>query len=150
MPPKRARSCIALVCAGLLGCGTWDAGGEGVEITRDERLASGLHELSRRGESGQLRDLTDWTWEEVHVFSEGVTRERVEAVVGAPVLRDERYYTAGNLLVFEKGGEVVKAVSIIGDVLKADQPTWPSEVRLEPLGDARPAILRLTLPTPQR
>ena len=120
-----------------------------MEITDDEWLEAGLHELSERGESGRLRDLTDWSWDEVHVFSEGVTRESVESVVGAPVRMNDRYYTAGNLLVFEENGKVVKAVSVIGDILKATQPTWPADVRLEPQGDLRPALLLLTVLTPE-
>jgi hypothetical protein len=112
-------------------------------VTGDRRLGDGRRALSEMGASGALRTLTDFDWDAVHVFDEGATAAQIEAAVGAPVIRDRRYYDAGNLLVFTLAGEVVRAVSVVPDVLRVDRPTWDGAVRLEPLGHATPAILRL-------
>lgn len=117
-----------------------------ITITTDDELAAGLQLLAETGASGSLADLTDFDWDVVHVFAEGATREEIEGAAGDPVIRDTRYYDAGNLLVFTAGGEVVKAVSVVPDLLVVDQPTWSRRVRLEPVGDAVPALLRLVEP----
>ena len=46
-----------------------------------------------------------------------------------------------SLLVFEKDGKVVDSVTVTGDYLRADQPTWPSDVIVEPWGSG---FMRLT------
>jgi hypothetical protein len=114
-----------------------------VGITTDRGLSDGLRALSEMGAAGTLRSMTDFEWDAVHVFDEGATAAQIEAAAGAPVLRDRRYYDAGNLLVFTLGDEIVRAVSVVPDLLRVDHPTWDGAVRLEPIGDSTPAILRL-------
>ena len=114
-----------------------------VTITTDQGLTDGLVALSEMGAAGTLRGLTEFDWDAVHVFDEGATAEQVEAAAGSAVLRDRRYYDAGNLLVFTLDGDVVRAISVVPDVLRVDHPSWGAAVRLEPVGDDTPAILRL-------
>lgn len=114
----------------------------GVEY--DEQLSQQLRDLAGRGGTAKLADLTDFTWDTVHVFSEGATASEVEQVAGEPVLNDNRYYDAGNLLVFVHDGHVVAALSVLPDLLVTDgRPTWDADTILEPRGQNRPSALQL-------
>lgn len=105
----------------------------GVEY--DEQLSQQLRDLAGRGGTAKLADLTDFTWDTVHVFSEGTTASEVEQVSGESVLNDNRYYDAGNLLVFVDDGHVVAALSVLpGLLVTAGQPTWDADTILEPHG----------------
>jgi hypothetical protein len=65
------------------------------------------------------------------------------------VLSSEYYYDAGNLLVFARDGEVVRAVTVLPDLLATGgQSRWSHDVRLEPQGKRTPAVLRLVEPAP--
>jgi hypothetical protein len=151
---RRGRAVLAVVVATALGAACVDGpptttGSERsmtneVSITIDRPLSDGLRALSEMGATGTLRALTDFDWDAVHVFGEGATAEQVEAAAGAPVLRDRRYYDAGNLFVFTLDGAVVRAVSVVPDLLRVDHPSWGAAVRLEPIGDDTPAILKLS------
>ncbi|MGV0656353.1 hypothetical protein ABQE48_21050 [Mycolicibacterium thermoresistibile] len=59
------------------------------EITFGHPLNGELGEVLDSGEPALLRDLTDFDWDEVHLFNEGASRDRIEQVVGAPVLKDK-------------------------------------------------------------
>ena len=123
------------------------AGGGNVTVEHDEELTARLRELSAEGGSASLADLTDQDWDTVHVFGEGTRASVVEDVVGTSILRDERYYDAGNLLVFVRDGQPVAAISVVPDLLSTDgRYTWGAETRLEPATPTRPAVLRLVDP----
>ncbi|WP_233213536.1 hypothetical protein [Mycobacterium hubeiense] len=137
MARQLARTSIGMFCAVLMmitvaGCGPWST--PSVELTFDDPLEAKLSELSERGQSARLRDLTDFDWDEVHVFYEGDSREHVEEVVGARVFRDKYYSSSGSLMVFEKQAKVVKAVALTGEFVRSGQPGWSSDVVLEPYG----------------
>ncbi len=104
-----------------------------------------LSELYDSGKSARLSDLTDFDWDEVHLFHEGTPRDRIEEITGEPVIRGKYYDYAPTLLVFENHGEVVKAIAPPGDFLRGqgNRTTWPSDVLLEPWGAGG---LLLTLP----
>ena len=113
----------------------------------DPKLTGALRALSATGARGELAVLTDFEWDAVNVFGEGTRREEIEAVVGDPIVSDRRYYDAGHLLVFTCRGDVVRAVSVVPDILAVAHPTWTSDVRLEPVDPtATPAVLRLVEP----
>jgi len=143
------------VAAGLLaGCGDGDGGAAaggtdsgtetGVQVEQDDALADALRGLSGRRRTAPLADLTDFSWSSVYVFSEGATAEQVEDAVGQPVLESERYYDAGNLLVFVSDGGVQRAVSVLPDLLVGHVGHgYGTEVRLVPHGSGTPALLRL-------
>lgn len=117
-------------------------------IEYDEQLSQHLRDLSGRGGSAKLADLTDFTWDTVHVFSEGATASEVEQAVGEPVLDGNRYYDAGNLLVFVDDGQVVAARSVLPDLLvTGGQMTWDADTVLEPRGENRPSALHLVRPS---
>ena len=88
--------------------------------------------------------MTAFSWDEVHLFNEYTSRERIEEAVGSPVIRGD-CYGAGSLLVFEENEKIVKALRVAGDYLRADHPSWTSDVRAEPW---RLGFLRLTGPAP--
>lgn len=118
-----------------------------MDVEYDEGLSQRLRDLSERGGTAKLADLTDFPWDQVHVFSEGATAEEVERVVNEPVLSDQRYYDAGNLLVFVHDGDVTAALSVLPDLLvTGGEPTWDSDTVLEPRNEGRPSTLRLTEP----
>lgn len=134
-----------LVIATCCACGV--IGGDVTGIEQDERLTDGLRELSSRGGTARLAELTDLDWDTVHVFGEGARAEDIEQTVGQRVIRDKRYYDAGNLLVFVRDGEVVSAVSVVPDLLSTGgQRTWGADTRLEPTSPSRPAVLRMVEP----
>ena len=129
------------------GCTSGEGGG-GVTVKHDEQLSQQLRDLSERGGTARLADLTDFRWDQVHVFSEGATAKEVEQVVGKPVLDGNRYYDAGNLLVFMDGGNVTAALSVLPDLLvTGGEHTWGSDTVLQPRTEGRPSALRLTKPS---
>lgn len=154
------RTCAAAlalgVAAGLLsGCGDDDDGGAavggtgsgtetGVQVEQDDALADALRGLSGQRRTAPLAELTDFSWSSVYVFSEGATAEQVEEAVGQPVLDSERYYDAGNLLVFVSDGAVERAVSVLPDLLVGHVGHgYGDGVRLVPHGAGTPALLQL-------
>ena len=161
MPGRWAvRTCalaLALgIAAGLLaGCDDGDDGDEalggtgsgtetGVQVEQDDALASALRGLSQDRRAAGLADLTDFSWSAVYVFSEGATAQQIEDAVGQPVLESERYYDAGNLLVFVSDDDVQRAVSVLPDLLVAQAGHgYGAAVRLVPHGSGTPALLRL-------
>ncbi len=59
----------------------------------------------------------------------------------------DRYYSAGNLLVFSLRGKVVYAADVVPDTLVTGGRTeWGADTRLEPRGNRKPAALRLVEP----
>lgn len=132
--------CAALVaCLTLAGCGI-------VTVTKPgehrSALESTLSELKDSGRSAPLKSLTDFDWDTVYLFREYTSRDEVEKVVGQPVI-DGDAVSSGSLLVFEKSGDIVEKAYVTGDYLRADQPTWRSDVLVEPWGQG---FLRLTAP----
>lgn len=139
---------VWIMIAGLVAalC-TACSGGAGMSVENDEELAAQLRELSAEGGSAGLAELTDHEWDTVHVFGEGTRASVIKDVVGTPVISGERYYDAGNLLVFVMDGRTVAAVSVVPDLLSTGgQPTWGAGTRLEPATPSRPAVLRLVEP----
>ncbi|MDY6995200.1 MAG: hypothetical protein SW019_01305 [Actinomycetota bacterium] len=112
-----------------------------MDISFNDPLEAELSALKNSGQSAQLVDLTDFGWDEVHLFNEGASRERIEEVVGSSILKGKYWESASSLLVFEQDGEVVRVVSITGDYLRADKPTWKTQVRVVPWGNG---AMRLT------
>lgn len=114
----------------------------GIQISYDDPLEGKLDYLVDHQESARLSDLTDFSWDEVHLFNEWDSREKVEQVVGAPVRMSSSLW-GGSLLIFEENGKPVRAVGVTGGYLRADHRSWRSDVLLKPWGAG---ALRLTLP----
>lgn len=121
----------------LTGCGI-------VSVTKPgestDELTGKLSALKDSGQSAPLNSVTDFSWDTVHLFPEYTPRERIEQVVGRPVIEGNEV-SSGGLLIFEDGGEIVKTVHVRGDYLRADHPTWDAAVELQPWGGG---FLRLT------
>jgi hypothetical protein len=136
-----------LVLATLLGVGTACSRGDRVRVDHDEGFQRKVLDLSLTGASGRLADLTTFSWDTVYVFGEGASAEQIETATGARVLAGRFYDEAGNLLVFAEDGRVVAANAVVPDVLATRGRTrWSAAVRLVPVNDNRPAVLRLTEP----
>ena len=107
--------CVRAVCAGVLGtllaaCGI---------VESDDPLETQLSTVRDGGQAVPLRDVTDFGWDEVHLFNEYTDKDVIENVVGEPVISAD-YHAAGSLLVFEERGTVVKTVTITGDTATFD------------------------------
>ncbi|MDQ4020703.1 MAG: hypothetical protein M3257_03530 [Actinomycetota bacterium] len=90
---------------------------------------------------------TDFEWDTVYVFGAGTRAEKINDSVGATVLsRQDRYYSAGNLLVFASGGDVYAADVVPDTLVTGGQTQWGTGTRLEPRGNRTPAALRLVEP----
>ncbi|GAA3593842.1 hypothetical protein GCM10022198_17170 [Klugiella xanthotipulae] len=71
--------------------------------------------------AGTLSQATDWAWDEVSYFPPYSTAERVRAETGYshPQVTDSFFLTRG-LLVFQQGGETVRAVTLSAEELSGD------------------------------
>ncbi|MGV0835584.1 hypothetical protein [Mycolicibacterium thermoresistibile] len=124
LTPIRRTLCVVLLCGMLQGCGV---------VVADDPLENKLGDLKDRGQSAPLREITEFDWDEVHLFNEYTRREVIEEHVGQPVISADRHQS-GSLLVFELNGEVVKTVTVSGDYLRGDEFTYGPEVRVVPWG----------------
>ena len=138
IPIIRAWVSVLLLCAWATGCGIGTAG---TEISVSDPLEAELSALKNSGRAARLVDLTDFEWDEVHLFNEGASRERIEQVVGSPVLTGNFWDSASTLLVFEHEQHLARAIAITGDYLRADKPTWTTRVQVVPWGNG---AMRLT------
>lgn len=126
-------SVCVLACLVLTGCGV---------VKEDDPLEAKLSAVRDSGETVRLADLTDFRWDEVHLFNEHTRREAIEKIVGSPVITAE-YHASGSLLVFEEAGKVVRTVTVGGDYLRADEYTYGADVLAKPWGNGS---VRLVLP----
>lgn len=120
--------CVALCCALLAAACGFFGGAE------DDPLEAELASVRDGGRGVPLRDLTDFAWDEVHLFNEYTQREFIEKVVGSPVISADRHM-AGSLLVFEDHGSVVKKVEVSGDYIRGTGNTFGADVLAVPLGE---------------
>lgn len=127
------RACTVLTCFAVVGCGV---------VKGEDPLADKLSGVKDGGQAIRLSQLTDFSWDEVHLFNEYTRREAIEKIVGSPVISEE-YNSAGGLLVFEDHGKVVKTVTVGGDYLRADGYTFGPDVLVAPIGNGG---LRLAAP----
>lgn len=121
-----AAVCIVMTLAGCLG--------NPVRIRTNEEFSKSLRKLADTvGKSVPLQELTDFPWDHVYVFTEAASAEVVNGKVGQPVLAEGSFYTeAGNLFVFTDDGNVVKALSVVPDLLYyGNRHTWGPKVRLK-------------------
>lgn len=118
-----------------------------MRVDHDEAFRWKVLDLSQTASSGRLADLTTFSWDTVYVFGEGASAEQIETATGARVLAGRFYDEAGNLLVFAEDGRVVAAKAVVPDVLATrGRIRWSAAVRLMPVNDHRPAVLRLVEP----
>ena len=123
--PVAGVSAAAVVIVVGAGCG--------IINPPDDPLEARLGQARDEGRTVRLADLTDFAWDEVHLFNEYTRKETIEKVVGAPVIGSD-YHSAGSLLVFEDGGKVVRKVEVSGDYLRADEFSFTGEVLVTALG----------------
>lgn len=113
-------------------------------ITKDAELTERLRALSRRGGEARFADLAPGDWDRVHVFGEGVTRERVERTLGSPVPMDEFFMTSGHLLAFQRGAQVRRIV--LSTLANLTTGSYSADAVLRVDAPLRPAIIRVVEP----
>lgn len=122
-------SLVALAtCLGLTGCVTTFP--PSLFAHRDAVVAE-LENVKKSGRPVQLRDLTEFAWDQVHVFGPGAACDDIEATVGAPVYCGEDQLRR-SLMVFENGGEVVQEVFLADSEMFAFPATQPADVWVVP------------------
>ncbi|MGU3500683.1 hypothetical protein [Mycobacterium sp. C31M] len=126
-----------VVCLSVAGCGAVPIKLPG---TNRDVIDAQLAELRAGGQPAALITLTEFDWDEVHLFADRTPRHQVEAVVGGHVIEGSQV-TSGGLLVFEQDGRIVRKVYVRGDYLRADRPTWGVDAVLRP---AAGGLMRLT------
>lgn len=128
-----AVACLALICL-LVGCGLTRSS-VGIDY-HCERLNAGLARVRDEKNPAHLRDFTEWSWDEVHLFHEWDERDFIEETVGTPIIKSKIYMSKASLLVFENHGKVVKAAGVEGDYLRGEdgRVTWPADVIVKPFG----------------
>lgn len=93
------------------------------EYQYDESVNAAIMEVADGGDAVPLGEVTSVEWDEVALFSEGATREEIEAVVGQTGLRGSRFTSSTNLLVFRKAGEPVALSGTSADVFAGEYGT---------------------------
>lgn len=108
----------------LMGC---SGSGEDVpgmpKYKYDEGVNAAIMGVAEDGKAVPLSDVTSVEWDEVALFSEGATREEIEAVVGETGLTERRFTSSTNLLVFRKAGEPVALSGTSADVFSGEYGT---------------------------
>lgn len=132
---------VSATCLMLVGCGL---GGSSVSIDYHNPLSDKLSALKDSGQTAPLNTLTDFPWDQVFLFHEWSTRGDIEKAVGDPIIGENTYSAKASLLVFKQGEEVVRAVGIVGDYLRAQNvgPYGP-DVLASAWGNG---AVRLTMP----
>ncbi|MBM7811248.1 hypothetical protein [Saccharothrix algeriensis] len=140
------RSILTLIAllALLAGCSETASG---VTVEFDENLEKAIGELARSDDSRQLKELAPGDWTSVRVLTGPATGTRIEQELGRPVeldgdgTYDGDYVQDGNLLVFQRGGETVRMVSLGQLAALAD-----GEYRADVVLQARDGAITMTGP----
>jgi hypothetical protein len=112
----------------LAACGgPEEKGSEMPEFQYDESVNAAIMKVAEGGDAVALGDVTSVEWDEVALFSQGATREDIEAVVGQTGLKDKRFTSSTNLLVFRRAGEPVALSGTSADVFAGEYGTLLGE-----------------------
>jgi hypothetical protein len=127
---------LTALLALLAGCGS-----SGVTVEFDEGLAKTISELARSGGSRPLKDLAPGDWTSVHILTGPASSARIERELGKPAEIDGEgtyngdYVQDGNLLVFQRDGEIVRMVSL-GQLAALGDGQYRADVVLQANGGA--------------
>ena len=128
---------VLILAAGTLaGCGCTSP------IERDTPFARAIErrvdELSRTGPQGatwRVDELADFPWDRVYYFPEEYASYReINAAVGEKVFEgcgERPSFGQGAYLIFTRRGEVVHAVSVLAELVGADEQSYPRTVLLK-------------------
>jgi hypothetical protein len=128
---------IALLAL-VAGCGP---NSSGVTVEFDEDLEKTIGELARSGGSRPLKELAPGDWTSVHVLTGPASGARIERELGRPAgiegdgTYDGDYVQEGNLLVFQRDGEIVRMVSL-GQLAAFGDGVYQADVVLQADGGA--------------
>ncbi|WP_419997079.1 hypothetical protein [Streptomyces boninensis] len=138
---------MAAIAVFALLCGGCSQFGGGVDIEHDQELVDKLKDLVDEEGTAKLADLTDFSWDRVHIFEEYADAKRIEKIVGEPVIDDE-YYSAQNtnLLIFVNDGDVTRAIEMPYMLNYDNRFTWDADVVVKPAAPDRRSILKLSDP----
>lgn len=128
---------IALLAL-LAGCGTNTSE---VTVEFDEDLEKTIGELARSGGSRPLKELAPGDWSSVHVLIGPASGTRIEEELGHPAeiegdgTQGGDFVQDGNLLVFQRGSEIVRMVSL-GQLAALGEGKYREDVVLQAKGGA--------------
>lgn len=133
---------VVLLSAGVAGCDS-DSAETGASIEHQQQLSTGILELADAGEERRLSALTDFEWDAVYAYYEGASADEIATDVGSELEMNDRYYSAGCLLVFVDDDEVVRAISAPELVSWDGSNRFTADVRLVPSRPGKSSGLRL-------
>lgn len=149
-PSIQVRAFALMLAAGLLaasavGCDA-DSAEPGPSIEHDEHLSTAILDLADAGEARRLSALTDFAWDAVYVYYEGAPADEIARDVGADLAMNDRYYSAGCLMVFVDDDDVVRAISAPELVTWDGSNRFTAGVRLVPTRPGKSSSLSLEEP----
>lgn len=126
-----------LIAAATAGCST--KGGDVAEGTEPaaagQAVAEQILAFHREGADGaplELADITDFSWDAVHVFPEGTANDLVNETVGSTVVEgDGRLNQRGTFLVFTDGGQVRTSCWVVPLEISAEELSYGPDAALE-------------------
>jgi hypothetical protein len=129
---------LTALLALLAGCTN---SSEEVTVEFDEDLEKALGELARSGGSRPLKELAPGDWTSVHVLIGPASGARIEQELGHPAdiegdgTSDGDFVQDGNLLVFQRGDEIVRMVNL-GQLAALGEGNYRADVVLRANGGA--------------
>jgi hypothetical protein len=128
----------------LTACSGPEKGSEMPEYQYDESVNAAIMKVADGGDAVPLGDVTSVEWDEVALFSQGATREEIEAVVGPTGLSGSRFTSSTNLLVFRQDGEPVALSGTSADVFDGEYGTLLGEDATLAPAEGRAGLVVLT------
>lgn len=122
-PPPARRALLIAAIAASTGCGRrsrsdGETTASPAELTSGSEIDDVIGELWEDGGERALADVTEVDFDELLVFPEGATAERVNEAAGGELLNGEYYLSSSQLFLFRNGGAAVLAARISSDVFE--------------------------------
>lgn len=139
---RRALLAVPLVM-GAAGCGVLtpdpdpDDGTEPLELTAAPEIDEAIDALWNNGGERALSEITQIQFDDLMVFPEGTSAERVNEAAGGKLLNGKYYHSSTQLFLFRPGGRGVLAAMVSADVFEHEvqNATFGPEVRIVAPGD---------------
>lgn len=137
---RRALLAVPLVM-GAAGCGIVtpdpDGGPEPLELTAASEIDEAIGTLWNDGGERALSEITQIQFDDLMVFPEGTSAQRVNEAAGGELLNGKYYQSSTQLFLFRTGGRAVLAAMVSADVFEHEvqNATFGPEVRIVAPGD---------------
>ena len=118
---------------------------KGPAVQNGTELSRQIATAATEGRALRIADHTDFAWDAVSFVTEGTKAEEIERRFGERIIKEARFTSAANLLVFSEGGSVVNAQTVTADPFRAadSQRSYGREATLTPV-EGRPGYLAWT------